>query len=49
LDLKFTQAFKEQGLNFIAEVRLFVMVFMVDGSGANSLFDSDFWNQEVSN
>lgn len=33
LDLEFTQTFKEQGLNFIAEVRLSVMGFMVGCSG----------------
>lgn len=33
LDLKFSQTFKEQGLTFIADVQLFIMGFMVGGSG----------------
>lgn len=33
LDLKFTRTFKEKGPNFIAEVHLSVMGFMVGGSG----------------
>lgn len=33
LDLKFTETFKEWGLNFIAEICLSIMGFMVGGSG----------------